>query len=185
MPRQSTIRRSRSTTSRGWASPRRRRCATGWAMRRSDSGDPTAGPFRRAVASFGHHLAGTAKLLRKILELGHSVLHMQCGLLIVDVHPRPELQSREDRRIHVREAQSGMLAEDMSAAGLAPLAGTIRSLVIRADVVRAASDAQSVRLPQRESVHGTRRPVSARLAMAIAHRGRLTGHDELDGSAKT
>src|SRR5258706_665143 len=109
---------------------------------------------------------------------------MQRGLLIVDVQARLEWQSREDRRIHVREAQSGMLAEDMSAARLAPLAGTIRGLVIRADVVRAASDAQGVRLPQCESVHGARRPMPARVAMAIAHRGWLASHDELDGSTK-
>src|ERR1700693_2271057 len=101
------------------------------------------------------------------------------------MHRGLELEAREERRIHVGEPQSGMLAEDVPAAGLAPLARTLRTLVIRADGFRAAGDAQCVGLPQGKGIHGPGRPMSTPLAMAIAHGVRRAGNDELDCSAKT
>src|SRR5438093_10642863 len=101
------------------------------------------------------------------------------------MHARVEWQIRNVRVIYIGESHPGMLGENMPAAELAPLAIARFGLVIRADVFRATGDAYGVGLPKRKGIHGARGPASARVAVAVAHGDRLSGHGELDGSAKT
>jgi hypothetical protein len=72
-----------------------------------------------------------------------------------------------------------MIGHEMAAAFLAPLAKTPRRLVEGANVFRTLRNLDGLGLPQRKSVDRTCRPMAARLAMAIAHRGRLAGDREL------
>src|SRR5258706_13462664 len=72
----------------------------------------------------------------------------------------------------------------MAAAGIAPVARALGRLAERADLVRALGHAHCFGLPQRECVDGAGRPATARLAMAITHRGGLAFHRELHRSAE-
>src|SRR4029077_17714640 len=73
---------------------------------------------------------------------------------------------------------------EVAAARLAPLAEADRRLVIGADVVRAARDLHGVGLPQGKGIDRARRPLPARLAMAITHTRGIARDRELDRTAK-
>src|SRR4051812_3293866 len=91
-----------------------------------------------------------------------------------------------DRRgVHVGHTPKRVLGVDVATALRAPLTLARRLLAEAANVFGAARDAHRVGLPQRKGVHRTRRPAAARLAMAIAHGGRLAAHRELHTAAET
>src|SRR5215813_3305630 len=78
-----------------------------------------------------------------------------------------------------------MIRIEVASARLAPLAITARRLVVSADVIRSPDDLHRLGLPEREGIDGTRRPVPARLAMAVSHYCRLATDRELNCAAKT
>jgi hypothetical protein len=59
------------------------------------------------------------------------------------------------------------------------------SLLECSQMLGTAGDFNRVGLPKRECVDRSARPGSAGLAMAVAHRFRLPGNLNIDGSAKT
>ena len=77
-----------------------------------------------------------------------------------------------------------MVGKDVTAAGFTPLAITIRSLVVGADIVRTLCDFYRVGLPQAKAVDRARRPVTARTAMTVSHRGWVSSDRELDCTTK-
>src|SRR6185312_7502946 len=96
------------------------------------------------------------------------------------MNPRPVWKIRNHRCVHIDESPTRMLREDMASTCLAPFAGALRRLVVRADVVRAPRDLHGPGFPQDEGIDRTGRPMPTGFAVAIAHRGRLTGHGELN-----
>src|SRR5688572_33194060 len=77
------------------------------------------------------------------------------------------------------------MRHQVPAALRAPLPLAVRAFLYAADELAAFREFDVLGLPQRERVDGTRRPGSARAAVAIAHRFRRTRHFERDGSAET
>src|SRR5258706_14245310 len=138
----------------------------------------------RLIASFSDRDARTAHLPGHVLHLGQAVLHAQLRFLVVHVQARLEVEARDRGRVDVDHAPQRMLREDMAAAGIAPLARDLVRLAERADLVLALGYAHCFGLPQRECVDGAGRPATARLAMAITHRGGLAFHRELHRSAE-
>ena len=106
-------------------------------------------------------------------------------LLIVDVHARLEREFGDDRRVDVDEPPLRVVGHEVAAAGLAPLPVTVGALAEGADLVGPLQDLDAGRGPQRESVDRARAPQPARVAMAVAHPGRLAADGQLHRSAKT
>src|SRR5882757_7560069 len=133
---------------------------------------------------FGQCYTRTAHLFREVLQLRQSVLQPQRTFLVVHMHRGLKFEARDHRHEHVRELQRRVVVEQMAATGLAPFAEAHGRLVVGADIVRTLGHLHRIGLPQAERVDRARRPVAARLAMAIAHRGRLAAHREFDGAAE-
>src|ERR1700679_1640727 len=72
----------------------------------------------------------------------------------------------------------------MASAKGAPLAKAHGGLVVRADMFGAARHRHGGRLPKTECVERSRGPMTARFAMAITHRNRLTAYGEFDSPAE-
>src|SRR5512140_87744 len=77
-----------------------------------------------------------------------------------------------------------MVGHQMSAASLAVLTVAGGVLGELAEVLRSLGDADVLRLPQRESVHGRGRPRAAGRTVAVAHAFGFALYLELDGAAK-
>src|SRR5882672_7468064 len=88
------------------------------------------------------------------------------------------------RRIRFDQPRVGADDDVVPAAGPPPRPMASRRLGEATNLVRAARDAQRLRLPERESIDRPGRPRPAGLAMAIAHRRGLAGHGELDRTAE-
>ena len=78
-----------------------------------------------------------------------------------------------------------MLRKDVAAACLAPLAIALRRFAEGPNIFFSPRDSHVFRLPQGEGINGSRRPMTARIAMTIAHADRLPGHSELDRPTET
>src|SRR5579883_2072364 len=130
------------------------------------------------------HFAGTAELLREVLELRQAVPHTQDRLGVVDVDRRLEVERRDRRRVDVDEAERRMIRHDMAATLLAVLPLAERRLLVGRDVLGAGRDLDRLRLPQAEGVHRAGGPRPARPAMAIAHRLRRSRDLQFYGAAE-
>src|ERR1700722_8026422 len=78
-----------------------------------------------------------------------------------------------------------MLRKDVAAACLAPLSIALRGFTEGPNIVFSPGNSHIFRLPQGEGINGSRRPMAAGIAMAIAHADRLPGHGELDRPTET
>src|SRR5579883_205252 len=156
-------------------------------MRGRLNGTAAQAPFDSIAAqgSLGQRVARAAELLGKILELRQAVVHAQHRFLVVDMHAGLELQVRQHRCEHVGEMERRMLGEQVTPATLTPLAVADPRLVVGADVLRSAGDADGARLPEAERIDGATGPVATGLAVAIAHGHRLAAHAEFDCTTKT